>query len=96
MKTSQSALKESTNKSNSDKLSGTSMSQTQTNAISSGTQVGDYGAVVKNVEYIDVELPDSMLKAIRIIERLLTQTKYHEQHVLYKNYPSVNLQKKAI
>ena len=37
MKTSQSALKESTNKSNSDKLSGTSMSQTQTNAISSGT-----------------------------------------------------------
>jgi hypothetical protein len=38
-----------------------------------------------------MELPDSMLKAIRIIERLLTQTKYHEQHVLYKNYPSVNL-----
>ena len=32
-----------------------------------------------------------MMKAIRIIERLLTQTKYHEQHVLYKNYPHVNL-----
>jgi len=32
-----------------------------------------------------------MMKAIRIIERLLTQSKYHEQHVLYKNYPPVNL-----
>ena len=31
-----------------------------------------------------------MMKAIRIIERLLTQTKYHEQHVLYKNYPPVS------
>jgi hypothetical protein len=34
-----------------------------------------------------------MIKAIRIIERLLTQTKYHEQHVLYKNYPPVDLPK---
>ena len=66
------------------------MSQTQTNAISSDA-VGDFAAVPKNVEYVEVELPDSMMKAIRIIERLLTQTKYHEQHVLYKNYPSVNL-----
>lgn len=31
-----------------------------------------------------------MMKAIRIIERLLTQSKYHEQHVLYKNYPQVS------
>ena len=31
------------------------------------------------------------MKAVRIIERLLTQSKYHEQHVLYKNYPPVNL-----
>lgn len=54
------------------------MSQTQTNAISSETNQGDFGAVPKNVEYIEMELPDSMLKAIRIIERLLTQTKYHE------------------
>lgn len=28
-----------------------------------------------------------MIKAIRIIERLLTQSKYHEQQVLYQNYP---------
>ena len=72
-------------------MSGTSMSQTQTNAISSETALGDFNAVPKNVEYVDAELPDTMMKAIRIIERLLTQSKYHEQHVLYKNYPPVNL-----
>ena len=33
----------------------------------------------KDIEYVDEELPDSMMKAIRIIERLLTQSKYHEQ-----------------
>jgi WD40 repeat protein len=33
------------------------------------------------------------MKAIRIIERLLTQIDYHEQHVLYKNYPPVKLSK---
>lgn len=71
MKSSQSNLKESMNQSQtSDQLSGTSMSQTATNAISSEV-VGDYGKV-KNVEYIQVQLPDSMLRAIRIIERLLT------------------------
>lgn len=32
-----------------------------------------------------------MMKAIRIIERLLTQSKYHEQHVLYRNYPPVDI-----
>lgn len=31
------------------------------------------------------------MKAIRIIERLLTQSEFHEQHVLYKNYPPVKL-----
>ena len=31
-----------------------------------------------------------MMKAIRIIERLLTQSKYHHEHVLYKNYPPVD------
>lgn len=72
-------------------MSGTSMSQTQTNAISSETAVGDFATIAKNVEYVDTELPDTMMKAIRIIERLLTQSKYHEQHVLYKNYPPVNL-----
>jgi hypothetical protein len=54
------------------------MSQTQTNAISSETAVGDFNAVPKNVEYVDSDLPDTMMKAIRIIERLLTQSKYHE------------------
>ena len=51
--------------------------------------MGDYGNV-KSVEYVQVELPDSMMNAIRIIERLLTQSEYHEQHVLYKNYPAVH------
>jgi len=45
----------------------------------------------KDIEYINEELPDSMMRAIRIIERLLTQSKYHEQHVLYKDYPSVDI-----
>lgn len=35
------------------------------------------------------------MKAIRIIERLLTQIDYHEQHVLYKNYPPVKLSKSS-
>ena len=43
------------------------------------------------VSYVNVELPDSILKAIKTIERLLTQAQYHEQHVLYKNYPSAKL-----
>jgi|TARA_B110000305_G_scaffold137798_1_gene153784 hypothetical protein len=43
------------------------------------TQGGDYGNIkAKDVEYINEELPDSIMKAIRIIERLLTQSKYHE------------------
>ncbi len=54
------------------------MSQTQTNAISNETQLGDFNAVIKNVEYVDADLPETMMKAVRIIERLLTQTKYHE------------------
>jgi hypothetical protein len=58
--------------------------------VSAGTAVGDY-ANVKSVEYVQQELPSSMMNAIRIIERLLTQSKYHEQHVLYKDYPAVNL-----
>ena len=33
------------------------------------------------------------MKAIRIIERLLTQSKYHEQHVLYRDYPPVDIAK---
>lgn len=45
---------------------------------------------------MDEELPDSIMKAIKIIERLLTQNAFHEQHVLYKNYPPVKLGKVAI
>ena len=53
---------------------------------------GDYGKIKTKVQYVDDELPDSMLTAIKIIERLLTQTKYHHQHVAYKNYPPMNLE----
>lgn len=77
-KNSSSQLQASTNKSQTS-ISGTSMSQTQTNAISSETALGDFNSVPKNVEYTtNSELPDTMMKAIRIIERLLTQSKYHE------------------
>lgn len=48
----------------------------------------------KDIEYVNEELPDSMLKAIRIINRLLTQSKFHEQHVLYMNYPPVDIVRK--
>lgn len=33
---------------------------------------GDYGKIKTKVEYLDVALPDTMLPAIKIIERLLT------------------------
>ena len=36
-----------------------------------------------------------MIRAIRIIERLLTQSKYHEQQVLYQDYPPVDIVKAA-
>ena len=36
-----------------------------------------------------------MIKAIRIIERLLTQTTYHEQQVLYQDYPPVDIVKQS-
>ena len=60
----------------SDMNSGTEMSQTETNQNTSA--VGDYG-VPKKVEYEkDAVLPDSIMTAIKIVERLLTQSKYHE------------------
>ena len=56
---------------------------------------GDYGRRLNvKVEYLDIPLPETMLPAIKIIERLLTQTKYHHQHVAYKNYPPMNLEEK--
>lgn len=58
------------------------------------SEVGDYGKIKQKVEYLDVTLPDTMLPAIKIIERLLTQTVYHHQHVAYKNYPPMNLEEK--
>lgn len=75
-----------------------STSQTQTNPISSDAQTGGgaYGVIKKAAEFVDEELPDSIMKAIKIIERLLTQNAFHEQHVLYKNYPPVKLGKVAI
>jgi hypothetical protein len=75
-----------------------SMSKTQTNQFSTGntgTQQGVFGNVkTKDIEYVNEELPDSMMKAIRIINRLLTQSKFHEQHVLYMNYPPVDIVRK--
>lgn len=70
------------------------MSQSETNQRSSA--VGDYG-VPKKVEYDrEAVLPDTIMTAIKIIERLLTQSKFHEQHVAYRNYPPVNLEKGKI
>lgn len=72
------------------------MSKTQTNQFSTETGgQGDFANVkAKDVTYINEELPPSMIKAIRIIERLLTQTKYHEQQVLYQDYPTVDIIRK--
>ena len=49
------------------------MSQTGTNPTGSNIE-GAYSKITKKVEYLDVTLPDTMLPAIKIIERLLTQT----------------------
>jgi len=49
------------------------MSQTGVGAVSSDTMFKS-----QKVEYVDVELPISILTAIRIIERLLTQAQFHE------------------
>lgn len=54
---------------------------------------GAYGVIKKAAEFVNEELPESIMKAIKIIERLLTQNAFHEQHVLYKNYPPVKLGK---
>lgn len=83
-------MKESTNKSQtSDRLSGTSHSNV---GVSSETG-GDFKMAKKSAEFVEEELPDTMIQAVRIIERLLTQSQYHEQHVLYKDYPAVILEK---
>ena len=72
-----------------------SMNKTTTNQFSTETGMkGDFGDVrAKDVTYVDEELPESMMKAIKLIDRLLTQSDCHEAHVLYKDYPSVDLVK---
>ena len=69
------------------------MSQTGTNPTGSNIE-GAYSKITKKIEYLDVTLPDTMLPAIKIIERLLTQTQYHHQQVSYKNYPPMTLEEK--
>ena len=83
-----SSMKQSESESATERVSDTSKSQTGAGQVSSDTMFKS-----AKVEYVDVELPVSILTAIRIIERLLTQSQFHEQHVLYKAYPSVNLEK---
>lgn len=76
----------------SDQVSDKSTSQTQTQAISTdGNPTGAYSLNKKAAEYVNEELPDSIIKAIKIIERLLTQRAYHAEHVSYKAYPPVKL-----
>ena len=90
---SQSGVKDSKNESETSSVSG---SMVKTNQFSTDTGAGtggggDFGNIkAKDIQYSKEELPDSMMKAIRIIERLLTQSKYHHEHVLYKNYPPVD------
>ena len=37
----------------------------------------------------DIELPDSIVSKFKIIERILTQNRYLEQQILYRNYPTI-------
>ena len=67
-------MKASKNESDSGSVSG-SVSKTQdAEGFTTETgQKGDYATIkAKDVKYVEEELPDSMMKAIRIIERLMT------------------------
>lgn len=67
------------NQSQTSEVSDKSTSQTQTNPLSNETAVGGaYGAIKKNADVVNEELPESIMKAIKIIERLLTQNAFHE------------------
>jgi hypothetical protein len=55
-------------------MSGTSMSQTGTGVVGSST--GEWAS--QKVEFVKTEVPETMNKAFRIIERLLTQNQCHE------------------
>lgn len=92
---SQNNLKESDTKSGlSDKLSSSSNTQ-QIGGQSkvSGLPDSTIPAKIDIAEDFSVLKSASMLRAINIIERLLTQTKYHEQNVLYTDYPVVKITK---
>ncbi|CAG9331817.1 unnamed protein product [Blepharisma stoltei] len=41
----------------------------------------------------DIILPDSLLAKFNIVERILTQNRYLEQQILYRNYPKVEFTK---
>lgn len=88
--------KESDTKSGlSDKLSSSSTTQQQIGGHSKTSGFPDSNIPTK-MEFVEGETTydaTSMLKAIKIIERLLTQSKYHKEHVLYTNYPQVTLPK---
>jgi len=93
--TSKSIVKESESKSGlSDKLSSSSTTQQQIgHSKTSGLPDSN---VPNKIEYAEGDVTydaGSMLKAIKIIERLLTQSKYHKEHVMYTNYPQVVLPK---
>jgi len=98
MKSSQSGLKESKNSESNSSVSGSKgMSQSGVRDTTDPTsQAGDFAEVkAKDIKYVDEELPDSMAKCLRIIVRLLTQSQYHTEHVLYRNYPPVELERPA-
>lgn len=41
----------------------------------------------------NILLPDSLLNKFNIVERILTQNRYLDQQILYRNYPKVEFQK---
>jgi len=67
-------LKESNSESQTSKMSNTSTSITGTGAVGSSTEAWPSQKAV----YADIELPDTIKRAIIIIERLLTQAEMHE------------------
>ena len=89
-----SMIKESDTKSElSDKLSSSSTTQQQFGGLSKVSGLPE-STVPTKMEFVEGDTTydaQSMLKAIKIIERLLTQTKYHKEHVMYTDYPQVNL-----
>lgn len=83
LNSSKSGIKKSKEDATSDQVSNMSGSQAEAAKTSQGitsTVTGDNKTFkAKDVTYVEEELPDSMINAIRIIERLLTQLEFHEQ-----------------